>query len=862
MQELKQIVGKIEKGTCFLVNKEYILTARHCIEEMSISTEIDIEFSELRMRKKAVLVEKLERPLDLAILKLIEPFENDPKLKICTDIIFREDKFCSFGYSYEESELGKFILGQVNDSDLIINKYLDSNDEIDLKLFPRELGNVPPGYFSGFSGSPVIIEKQIVGIIKSCFFDKILGAQQFSNFKEIFKKYGIEYQEKNYLRQKLYKKSLDELTANKYSKKYIPDIYTEIPELKEKIRYFSLPTLFFKKFLNNFINFDCTYLNSILEEIQLKKLNFKEHENKSLEDLEEIKISIKDDISYLEKLNHFKILDKEKMEQPPLFYLKYKLMNNLNYKLKDFLEILELFKSKALLLIDNAGKGKTTFLCDIVENLYFKRNIDCIFISAHKIQDGDIIQYLTREFFDYSSFINKLEYMAKKDKKIIIFIIDGLNENDNLKNFSENLVHFIETIQEKENLKIILSCRREYLNERFKELMFLNHENKIIFIENVFKVENFFRKEHLNNYFKYFNIKASLSLEVKDKLMENPLLLRFFCEAYQDCNCSEILSLYKYNLFVIYTENKIKALEEKGQNIGELENIFYTISEYMLKNKTFSQVPINIIKNNNFIKEIIYEDIIFKDGLKKVTSSMRRNIEVLSYTFDEYRDYHLAWYIKDNLSLKEVEENLESLKKTPIIEGVSKYLYQIAKELNDNNLINILERKVSTIEPFLEYIFGIEDCNIKKEDILKLEEIFNSTTEYNFLILRNLFLRNEEKYTNLNINHIFKFINKMSEFNYWNKFLIHFDYFNNSSKECLHSYINATKKIFNENKPVLAFKLLILLLPLIQRQYSDFYFNTLEKILEKNLNSDKIIEIINNIENEVLLNSILKEFEE
>ena len=162
----------------------------------------------------------------------------------------------------------------------------------------------------------------------------------------------------------------------------------------------------------------------------------------------------------------------------------------------------------------------------------------------------------------------------------------------------------------------------------------------------------------------------------------------------------------------------------------------------------------------------------------------------------------------------------------------------------------------------MEYIFGIEDCNIKKEDILKLEEIFNSTTEYNFLILRNLFLRNEEKYTNLNINHIFKFINKMSEFNYWNKFLIHFDYFNNSSKECLHSYINATKKIFNENKPVLAFKLLILLLPLIQRQYSDFYFNTLEKILEKNLNSDKIIEIINNIENEVLLNSILKEFEE
>lgn len=872
MQELKQIVGKIKKGTCFLVSKEYILTARHCVEDVSISTEIDIEFSELRIVKKAVLVEKLGRPLDLAILKLIEPFENDPKLKICTDFIFREDKFCSFGYSSEESELGKIILGQVNDSDLILNEHLDSNDEIDLKLFSKELVNIHPDFLSGYSGSPIIIGGQIVGIIKNCFFDKILGAQQLSNFKETFKKYGIEYQEKNYLRQKLYKKSLDELTANKYSKKYIPDIYTEIPELKEKIRYFSLPTLFFKKFLNNFINFDYTYLNSILDKTQLKKLNFKKYENKSLENLEEIKIFIKKNISYLEKLSHFEILSEDEMNRPPLSYLKYKLMNNLGFKLEEFLKILELFESKTLLLIDNAGKGKTTFLCNIVENLYFKRNIDCIFISAYKIQDGDIIQYLTKDFYDYPSFINKLEYMAKKDKKIITFIIDGLNENDNLKKFSRNLVHFIETVQEKENLKIILSCRREYLDERFKELVFFNHENKITFIENIFKIESFLEYEYIDNYFRYFNIEAFPSFEVKEKLMENPLLLRFFCEAYQGCNCSEILSLYKYGLFVTYTENKIKSLEEKGQNVGELENIFQIISKYMLETKTFSQIPINIIKNNNFIKEIIYEDIIFKDGLKKIMSCMGRTIEVLSYTFDEYRDYHLAWYIKNNLSFEELEENLDSLKETPIIEGVSKYLYQIAKEFNDNDLINILERKISTIEPFLEYIFGIEDCNIKKEDVLKLEEIFNSTPKYNFLILRNLFLRNEKKYINLNLNHIFKFVNEMSNYDYREKFLINFqtyDYFNiynysnNNRKKQLNFYINNVRKIIEKNdNPIIGFKLLILLLPLIQKQHSKFYyeiFDNVLKLLKKDLN--KLNEIISDLKNEILYDSILKELE-
>lgn len=134
--------------------------------------------------KEAILLEKITTPLDIAILRLIEPFENDPEIRLVNDIVFREDRFSIYGYPRESREIGKMISGTINDCDLKLIKKEDTCDEVDLKLFSNDITRVPRGFIEGISGSPVIVSKEIIGIVKNYLGDTI-GAQQMVNCIDI-----------------------------------------------------------------------------------------------------------------------------------------------------------------------------------------------------------------------------------------------------------------------------------------------------------------------------------------------------------------------------------------------------------------------------------------------------------------------------------------------------------------------------------------------------------------------------------------------------------------------------------------------------------------------------------------------------
>ena len=880
MEDIKKIVGTIQNGSCFLVSKEYILTAGHCVSGVPINNKLEVNFKYLGEKKEAILLEKITTPLDIAILRLIEPFENDPEIRLVNDIVFREDRFSIYGYPRESREIGKIISGTINDCDLKLIKKEDKCDEVDLKLFSNDITRVPRGFIEGISGSPVIVSKEIIGIVKNYLGDTI-GAQQMVNCIDILKKYNIDYKNESLFKETLFHRSLKDVEMNKKSKKYIPEVYIESNNIKDKIRYFSEPDLFLERLLDSFKNIDCTYLNSNLLKANLKTLNFKEvdklekYNEKTLKEkcfyLNEY---IKETKKYIKKISlkeeietNFENIDKKNYD-----YLKYKLRSNLEWKLDNYLEILELLNSKVLLILDNAGRGKTTLLCDIVENMFLKKQQICIFISAYKILNGDIIQTLRDEFFqDFCSneneFFVKLDYIGRKTGKNIIFIIDGLNESDNLREFSIKLNRFIEKIQSYEYLKVIMSCRKEYFEERFKELVILKNEKQICCIDKTFNIDNDdLSGECLKKYFKFFNIKIlSIDIETKEKLLENPLLLRFFCEAYSDKQLNEIKNLYKYDLFQKYTEKKYEKIKEYNKTEEDLNRIFDTISKYMLDNNEFTQVPLNIITDEEFIKQIIYEDIIFKDGLVEKITRTRKVIEVVSFTFDEYRDYNLAWYMLENYSDENILEKVNELKETSVIEGVSRYIYNIAKN-NENKLLKKIEKEKWTIEPFLEYIFGVEDSDVKETDLEKLESIFNLTPRYNYKIFISLIKRREKRYKNLNIAKAFEFITKMNAKSYIINFLSNF----NVQKDYSRFYIEKDKEIDYYLKYVEeimirnienGFMMALIVLPVVYEY--DIYFKT-KNLVERIYNTlgekgeELIDEFLKNSNNE-LLNEFLIE---
>lgn len=390
MDNIKKIVGALKNGSSFLISKEYVLTASHCVSDSSINDSLEIDFRYLNKKKKAILLEKAPIPLDIAILKLLDPFENDPKIKLVDDIVFRGDNFSTYGYPIESGELGRIISGTINDCDLKLEKKENSNDQIDLKLSSDDIKGVCTGLIQGLSGAPIIVSNQIVGIIKNYLGDT-LGAQQTKNFKNLLKKYNISYKNKSLFREMLFCKSLKEVNMNKESRKYIPEVYIESNNIKDKIRYFSDPELFFDRLLNRFKNIDCTYLNSNLLKSNLKIIDFKKFEYQKPVEREELKRYIEEIQLYIKNLKEGKIdLENTVVNKKNFNYLRHKLTSNFDWKLKDYLDIIKILDSKILLVLDGAGKGKTTLLCDIVENLFLKKEQLCLFISAYKIIDGDI----------------------------------------------------------------------------------------------------------------------------------------------------------------------------------------------------------------------------------------------------------------------------------------------------------------------------------------------------------------------------------------------------------------------------------------------------------------------------------------
>lgn len=703
MNILKKITGKINNtGTCFLVNKNYILTARHCIENINIEEKVKVKFNNLSWEGDAILKEKLDRPLDFALLELEQPILNVKFFSMVNDTISRGDSFLTYGYPIGSSELGRIIEGTIDDTDIELRSRplsYQGCEEIDLKATSEFVRNYDPGYIIGVSGAPILINNQIVGIAKSSLGDGI-GIQKIENFLEYFKKYGIIYSEVSTFKQKMIRQSMKDVEMNIISKKYMPEVHIEINKIKDEIRYFSDPILFWKQLINKIENQDFSYGNSNFKGLNLPIIDLslprEVKEASSTEDLKKssdyINNLLKEKKKFIQSLStQDKFLELYPDVNKKLYKsLTYKLHNNYfarDWEFDDFIKRMKIINSRVLMILDSAGQGKTTLLCDAVKNLFNKKNQLCIFLSGNKIVNGDISKTIDDEFLiprgiSSSDFFKKLDLLAKQDQKKFIFIIDGINENDNFHAFSVNLERFIGVLLEYENINVILSCRKEYLDERFRNLVNWKDKENVYSIENAFQIENENLKlKSLREYFNVFDINInSMAPEVEDTLLNDPLMLRFFCEAYRGKDYDRVSSIYKSELFDKYTCNKYSQIIERGYKKSELVEIFDEISKYMLENNQYNHVPMDELGNLNLIKNIIHEDVIFKEdligGYERGGNTAK---EVVGFTFDEYRDFNLAWYMYENYSDEKILEKIETLKNTSTIEGVGKYIYYIAK---------------------------------------------------------------------------------------------------------------------------------------------------------------------------------------
>ncbi|MFL6232056.1 MAG: restriction endonuclease [Thermoanaerobaculia bacterium] len=188
--------------------------------------------------------------------------------------------------------------------------------------------------------------------------------------------------------------------------------------------------------------------------------------------------------------------------------------------------------NSVLAIIERAGRGKTNLLCDLASRI--GRHTPVFFIAAKSLPlsaEDPITRHISERLqtlpgFRNQNFIAILAQLAHTHNSSVVIIIDGINESVDPFAFANNLHSFLAEI-EHVTIRIMITCREEYwgLFRGIDQYISVTLRDGLGF---------FTGKERdlaIRKYFTHYQISTSLNAEPLQALRD-PLLLRFFCEAY------------------------------------------------------------------------------------------------------------------------------------------------------------------------------------------------------------------------------------------------------------------------------------------------------------------------------------------
>lgn len=484
-----------------------------------------------------------------------------------------------------------------------------------------------------------------------------------------------------------FRKNINDFTREQINhliknKKYIPNIFVELNENKEVLRYF----IYGKKWKKRLIeNFNLIYANGY-GDILKKACNspkgcYKLCTQISLEKIEKIiAFQLNFHNCFIERKINFKSDYKESQFIFEMLHYSYISILRKLYKYS------KAANSKYFILTGSAGNGKTNLLCSISE-LLININEYVIFLNAKDI-DGDILDFIFHKL-TFLNIFNKfkkiylllINFLLIIQQKYLFIIIDAVNENDN-KVFCNYLTEFINNISKYSRVKIIISCRNEYYNERFRKFLVTNVNISAFEFDLKEGSYSNIAITHIINVYKYFfKYSGKITHGVRNILSKQLLLMRIFFEVFKNSN-EDVASIRKHEIF----EKYIKLVQQNcGKNI---ENILDSVSDFMLENENYNDIELSDLQRIGIsldeINKIIDSSIFLSKKLTQNEGTIaREEKEVLYFVFDEMRDYYLARRIilknitGNNVNVEAILEKLKQLRisNATCEEGVIHYCY-------------------------------------------------------------------------------------------------------------------------------------------------------------------------------------------
>lgn len=570
------------------------------------------------------------------------------------------------------------------------------------------------------------------------------------------------------------------------SGKYLPSTFIETGEQKDNIRYLCDSIFYSEKCFEESSILDFRYFNNFLRKKNHPLFSF---------DLAPLKpesgaMTISNCNKLISEWHHYLISKRQEI-------IDIKIGSNektkFEYKFRDRVDDLESLMSRVALITETAGQGKTNFLCDFTENFLLKRKIPATFLTGTEIQASDLRQSIIQRIFpnnpnySFEEFLNVLKEICYSENKFYVLVIDGINENNNSKLLSETLETFIAEILEYDFVKVVVSCRTEYYQQNFSNLEKSSFSNAMKKISSLLshRPDDDLKKKMLHIYLNYFNIKHNgISGKAHEQLVENFLLLRIFCEAYQNQELESIENIYKEELFENYYRVKSEEINKRLKSNDEfkvsgnfdIRNFINNVVEYMIREKTYANVPLDKIiadpKDREMYVRFLDENILVKRDIQTDEKGIFTSQEVVNFTFDEFRDFLISRFLVEVLYKHSVEDFTSFIEnqvneKSPILEGCSTFLFYISRRSSDKALHEILFKQSWFQAVFSRCIFSLKDSQITEDDKNVLKDKLINNAGFSDSIIWNLIIRyNTDYYKNLSIEFLFEILRELDNKQY------------------------------------------------------------------------------------------------
>lgn len=344
-------------------------------------------------------------------------------------------------------------------------------------------------------------------------------------------------------------------------------------------------------------------------------------------------------------------------------------------------------KNKSMLLLGEAGIGKSHLLCDIsLKRL--DEGLPTLFLLGQHYTGRNPLEFICSELgvpnYPYRTILGALDSLGESKDTRLLIVIDAINEGVNRDAWYDNITQFLTELEDFQHIAVVLSCRstyKEYLIP--KEIS----DNKLV------EIEHYGFRGHEHRAAMTYLAKQGISkpgTPILTPEFTNPLFLKTCCKAIKGIGENKFpKGLNGFNkLFEFYIESLEQVIGRKKRYRSSEHIVGRAVKRFIneLYPDAISGLPTDIAREiitevdpKSSTEESLF-DLLIDEGLiafDVIPSdvSKDRGIEVVRFTYERFSDYIIAMHIIENCTTEEdiAKLFLEDGEIGKIINGNNKY---------------------------------------------------------------------------------------------------------------------------------------------------------------------------------------------